>query len=228
MGDLSFYGKENAENREVTEFYQRSRGSAIAAKDPFAFKVDEEKDERLMALYYNAEYEDGYHRDQSPFGDGISIEDNMGVIVRYANKAIMTYSLNAHSPWEGYQVHFNGTEGRLELNVVETDFVDGNEDFTNFGMRESPDKDSLPPEITFQPHWGKVREIPYESSKGAHEGGDPKLLKDLFRGVEDDIFGHAADCLDGARSILTGIAANISMQTGKLVEIDDLVNFYDK
>src|SRR6476661_8456765 len=29
------------------------------------------------------------------------------------------YSLNAHSPWEGYRVAVNGTEGRAELEVVE-------------------------------------------------------------------------------------------------------------
>ena len=39
MGDLRFYGKANAESRGVTEFYNRSRGSAVAAKDPFALKV---------------------------------------------------------------------------------------------------------------------------------------------------------------------------------------------
>ena len=130
MGDLKFYGKENAENRGITEFYPRARGSELAKSDPFSLKVDPEKDERLMGLYYNAEHEDGYMRDQSVFSQGISIEDNMGVMVRYANKAVMTYSLNAHSPWEGYRVCFNGTKGRLEFNVVEKSYVSGNhEDF---------------------------------------------------------------------------------------------------
>jgi len=35
--------------------------------------------------------------------------------------------------------------------------------------------------------------------------------------------GRAANHIDGARSILTGIAANVSMATGEPVHVDDLV-----
>lgn len=137
MGDLKFYGKENAEKRGVTEFYSRSRGSDVAARDPFALKVNPDTDERLIGLYYNAEHEDSYYRDQSVFSDGISIEDNMNVMVRYQNNVVMNYCLYAHSPWEGYRVCFNGTKGRLEFNVVETSYVSGgHEDFNQPGMRE--------------------------------------------------------------------------------------------
>ena len=111
MGDLKFYGKINAEKRGITEFYSRARGSKIAEKDPFALHI-KESDENLMGLYYNAEDEDGYYRDQSVFGDGISIEDNMGVMVRYKNNVVMTYCLCAHCPWEGYRVVFNVLQGR--------------------------------------------------------------------------------------------------------------------
>ncbi|NLW55850.1 MAG: Gfo/Idh/MocA family oxidoreductase, partial [Firmicutes bacterium] len=93
LGDLRFYGRENAENRGVTKFYARAYGSEHAKDDPFALHL--EKQEQLKAMYLDAEHEDGYYRDQSVFGDGISIEDTMGVLVRYKNKAILTYSLNA-------------------------------------------------------------------------------------------------------------------------------------
>ena len=33
-------------------------------------------------------------------GDGIDIEDDMAVLVRYANGAKMSYHLTAYSPWE--------------------------------------------------------------------------------------------------------------------------------
>jgi predicted dehydrogenase len=227
MGDLKFYGKENAENRGVKEFYYRARGSEVAAKDPFALKVTE-KDERILGLYYNAEQEDNYYRDQSVFGDGISIEDNMAVMVRYANKAVMNYSLNAHCPWEGYRVCFNGTKGRLEFNVVEKSYVSGNsEDFNQPGMRElEGDKKEMVPEIIFQPHWGKPQVITYEQGdKGGHGGGDVRLLNHVFRGAENDPMGHAAGYVDGARSILTGIAANKSMKTGMPVDVKSLVKF---
>ena len=43
----------------------------------------------------------------------------MNVVVTYDSDAILSYSLNAASPWEGYEVTFNGTKGRLEHKVVE-------------------------------------------------------------------------------------------------------------
>lgn len=227
MGDLMFYGKANAEKRGVTQFYSRSRNSKVAAKDPFALKVTD-KDEGILGLYYNAEHEDGYYRDQSVFGDGISIEDNVGVLVRYENKVILTYSLNAHSPWEGYRVMFNGTKGRLEYTVVETSYVSGDhEDFNQPGMRElHNDTKNMVPEILFRPHWGKPMEITYEQTcKGGHGGGDVRLLKDIFVGVKNDPLGHAAGYIDGAKSILIGISANKSMATGMPVSVKDLVRF---
>lgn len=226
MGDLMFYGKENAEKRGVRNFYSRARGSEIAAKDPFALKVDEEKDKALMGLYYNAEHEDQYYRDQNVFSDGISIEDNMGVMVQYSKKTIMTYSLNAHCPWEGLRVMFNGTKGRIELNVVETSYVSGNhEDFNQPGMRELyNEKENRIPEIIFQPHWEKAKVIEYEDNdKGGHGGGDARLLEDIFGKRKEDPLGRAAGYVDGAKSILIGIAANQSMKTGIPVKIKSLV-----
>lgn len=229
MGDLKFYGKENAEKRGVTQFYDRAYGNPIAAKDPFALKIDPAKDQRLLALYFGeAEKEDGYMRDRSVFSDGISIEDNMNVMVRYQNNVVMNYCLYAHSPWEGYRVCFNGTKGRLEFNVVEKSYVSGgHEDFNQPGMRElEGDKKSLVPEIIFQPLWGKPVVFTYEQNdKGGHGGGDVRLLRDVFAGAQPDPLGHAAGYIDGAKSILTGIAANISMNTGEPVQIKDLVQF---
>ncbi len=227
MGDLKFYGKINAEKRGITEFYSRARNNPIAAKDPFALKISPD-DETTMGLYYNAEQEDGYYRDQSVFGDGISIEDNMGVMVRYRNNAVMTYSLCAHCPWEGYRIVFNGTKGRLEFNVVEKSFVDGKgENMAEFGMRElGEDRKQLVPEIIFQPHWGKAQVITYDcDTLAGHGGGDAKLLKNLFVGVDEDPLGLAADFHDGAKSILTGIGANLSMQTGLPVKVQELIHW---
>ena len=48
----------------------------------------------------------------------------MSVLARYSIGATMTYHLTAYSPWEGYRVAFNGSAGRLELDVVENSFVD--------------------------------------------------------------------------------------------------------
>lgn len=227
MGDLRFYGKANAEKRGVTEFYSRTRGSEVAAKDPFALKVAPENKD-LMGLYYNAEHLDGYFRDQSVFGDGISTEDSMSVIVKYRNKAVMTYSLNAFCPWEGYRIVFNGSKGRLEYNVVETPFLDKDQpdDLIIPGMHEiEGDKKTMIPEIILQQLWGKPKVIEYDqTNKSGHGGGDALLLNDIFVGGREDPLGHAAGYVDGANSCLTGIAANESIKTGMPVKVKDLVS----
>ncbi len=227
MGDLRFYGKINAENRGITEFYSRARGSDVAAKDPFALKCDT-SNERLMGLYYDAEHLDSYYRDQSVFGDGISTEDTMSLIVKYNNKAVMTYSLNAFCPWEGYRVVFNGSKGRLEFNVVEKPFVEADQpdELIIPGMREmTDDKKSMVPEIILQQLWGKPKVVDYEQGAGGHGGGDTLLLQDVFVGDRKDTLGHAAGYVDGANSILTGIAANESIRTGLPITVKDLVTF---
>ncbi len=240
QGDLKFYGKINAEKRGITEFYQRSRDNKIAAKDPFALHVRPlPGDEQLNELYYNAESADGYQRDQSVFGDGIDIEDNMSVMVRYRNNVVMTYNLCAHTPWEGYRVVFNGTKGRLEFNVVERAVCDPGKgcDFNTFGNTETEEKLSaqnaeevdrytMVPEIIVQPLWGRPQKVEYScDSLAGHGGGDARLLRDVLTGVKDDPHGCAADFHDGAQSILTGIGANISMKTGLPVKVQELIHW---
>ena len=226
MGDLRFYGKANAEKRGVTEFYTRARGSEIAASDPFAIKMDP-NNKSWMGLYFNAEHLDGYYRDQSVFGDGISTEDTMSVIVKYRNKAVMTYSLNAFCPWEGCHIVFNGSKGRLEFHVVEMPFVDRDQPDNLIipGMREMEgDTTTMIPQIILQQLWGKPKVIEYDqSNKSGHGGGDILLLNDIFVGGREDTLGHAAGYIDGANSILTGIAANESIKTGMPVKVRDLV-----
>ena len=217
-GDLLFYGKENAEQRGVTEFYERSTGNEYAKKDPFALHLDE--NDYLKQMYLDAEAEDGYRRDQSVFGDGISIEDTMGVMVRYKNKAILTYSLNAYMPWEGYRIAFNGTKGRLEMTIVEQSYVNG----SGSKALEGALKDRR---IILFPQWEPPVEIEIEEGEGGHGGGDPVLLNDLFGTPSHDEFNRAANHVDGARSILTGIAANRSIRTGQAVKVADLVKFHD-
>jgi hypothetical protein len=69
MGDLNFYGRENAEKRGVTRFYTRAHGSGMVGVDPFA--LDMENNPQLKRALSDAEKDDGYIPDQSVFGDGI-------------------------------------------------------------------------------------------------------------------------------------------------------------
>lgn len=225
MADLRFYGRINAERRGVKEFYQRTTGSEIAKRDPFAYAMSPSD----KMLYADNEKYDGYQRDQSVFGDGISIEDNMSVMVRYRNKAVLNYTLCAHCPWEGYRVCFNGTEGRLELNSVTRSVTKPGEDMSVFGMRAEDridgDRPAIP-EILVHKHWMAAKKYEVRKGVGAHGGGDAALMSQIFGGEKDDpALARAADFHDGAQSIIVGIAGNISLNTGLPVKVDDLIHF---
>ncbi len=216
FGDLLFYGRENAEERGETNFYYRGTDNEFAENDPFALNL--KKNEQLKKMYYDAEKEDGYLRDQSVFGDGISIEDTMAVTVRYKNKAMLTYSLNAYMPYEGFKVSVNGTKGRIEMHVIEQSYVNAGGDKALEGAVKGK-------QIVVMPMFGEPYSVEIQEGKGGHGGGDPILLNDLFGEPQEDRFKRAASHIDGAMSILTGIAGNHSIRTGQAVNIRDLVQF---
>lgn len=225
MGDLHFYGRENAEERGVTTFYDRAHGRKAADDDPFALHL--ERSEALRRMYLEAEHEEGYIRDQSVFGDGISIEDDMAVLVRYRNRAMMSYHLTAYSPWEGFRVAFNGTKGRLEYDVHENSYVSGSTEDTNLPEIRDAQEVTVdePTNILIRPQWGKPLRVEVATKEGGHGGGDKRLLDDVFIGGTEDPLGRAANHVDGAMSILTGIAANQAFATGLPVQVSSLVRF---
>ena len=202
-GGLRFYGKENAEKRGVSQFYPRANGFAAAKDDPFALHMEENA--QLKALYLDAEHEDNYFRDQSVFSEGINIEDTLSVMVKYQNQVQMTYSLNAYLPWEGLNVVFNGSRGRLEMKLVEMSYVNAGGERENEGSLESCD-------ITVFPMFAAPYKADFSIGAGGHGGGDNAMLADLFGEPGNDPLKRAADHRAGAMSILTGIAGNISMQ----------------
>ena len=221
MGDLMFYGRENAENRGVTKFYYRATGSPNAVGDPFAMDlsrkdISDEVFPALQGLYLDAEHEDGYLRDQSVFGDGISIEDTMGVMVRYNSNAILTYSLHAYAAWEGFRVALNGEKGRIEMEVKEISYVNAGGDSKLEGAAKEK-------KITVYPMFGNPYDVEIEEAPGGHGGGDPRLLDDIFGSPKPDPFKRAASHIDGVMSIMTGVAANKSIASGLPVHIKDLI-----
>ncbi|MFI6199996.1 Gfo/Idh/MocA family oxidoreductase [Streptomyces phaeochromogenes] len=232
QGGLFFYGEEAGRRRGLARPYARAHGAAAAEGDPFAVRLADS--EVLRALYLEAEAEDGYHRDQNVFGAGVTIEDDMAVLVRYASGASLSYHLTAYSPWEGYCVAFNGSEGRLELLVEESTWT-----------RSSVRADGASPvmhgvavgdeagrtELLLRRFWERPREVKVgggeglASAEGGHGGGDVRMLADLFGPRSGgDALGRAADAVDGARSLVTGLAANESFETGLPVRVRDLLD----
>jgi hypothetical protein len=171
--------------------------------------------------------EDGYLRDRNVFTDGISIEDDMAVLVRYHTGATLSYHLTAYSPWEGYRIGFNGTRGRLELDVVERSYVSGDVIDPNAPGTEQPKDLHDRARLTLRPLWDKPQPIEIEDEgSGGHGGGDRRLLADVFGARADsDPLGRAAGHVDGAYAMLTGAAANRSFATGLPVQVEDLVTF---
>ncbi|MEV5494671.1 Gfo/Idh/MocA family oxidoreductase [Nonomuraea fuscirosea] len=215
---LRFYGADNARKRGLGERPERAQGAPGLGTDPYLLDIS--KDERLRRLYLEAEHEDGYVRDQDVFGEGIDIDDNMSVMVRYANRAVMTYSLHAHSPWEGYRVAFNGTAGRLELDVVEREWTPQHAAIDPSAAAKEHATGSSE-RLMLRRHWSEPEEVPIETGAGGHGGGDRLLLNDVFRGPDGDPLARQAGYRDGIRSVLTGHAANVSARTGAPVHLTD-------
>ena len=106
FGTRRFYGpvRENRGERCLTCGYKKQ----------CEFYFDIQASALNREFYYECESEDGYFRDRCVFDDEINIEDSMSLNVAYKKGAIMSYSLTAHSPYEGYRIVINGTEGRVE------------------------------------------------------------------------------------------------------------------
>jgi predicted dehydrogenase len=197
-GGRKFYGPTREERGE------RCLGCAHA--ETCEFHIDLTKTDYMRALYLDAEGEDGYHRDGCVFDPEIDIYDTVSASVRYTSGAVMNYSLTAYAPWEGYNIVFNGTKGRLEVLFVER--APGRE----------PGVD-----MTLHPLREPAQKIEPETGTGEHYGGDRILRDHLFRGAASDPLGLQAGSRAGAVSIMTGIAANKSIAEGRPVRISELL-----
>lgn len=224
-GGLRFYGSGNAAERGLGERPERGTYDA-EVKDPFA--LDLRDDPRLRELYLDTEHLDGYRRDQDVFSPGITIEDNLALVVDYDGGPTLSYSLNAHGPWEGYRVAVNGTEGRAELEVVERAAVTGSNDTKNVldpSATPVQEQDTVRvngERLVVQRHWEPAYEVPIVNGAGGHGGGDALLLSDLFNGPGEDPLGRPSGYVDGLRSVAVGIAGNESLVTGRAVVISEL------
>ena len=216
VGSRGFYLPEQADQLGLQGRAERCHGCPCFEK--CEFKIDLSKSKDRQNRYLNAEHEDGYYRDQCVFSDKIDIEDRVSVAARYQNGVTMSYSLNTWMPHEGYRLTINGTKGRLEMYVNESSYSSGDGTVQGELLGSSY--------LKIYPLFDEPYEPEIPEAKGGHGGGDAPLLEDIFSlDPPPDPMKRAASHIDGAHSILAGIAANKSMQTGQAVMVADLMKF---
>ena len=164
------------------------------------------KDKLLKKLYVDNYQYDHYNRDGCVFAQDVNIFDKMAATIKYANGVHVAYSLTTYSPYEGYRIAFNGTKGRIDAWIEESNRrTDQNYGeiilFRNFGKRE-------------------YFHIPF--GKSGHGGGDALLKDQIFKPDVPDPMKQCASVRDGALACLIGIAARNSIHSGNVVRIADL------
>ena len=198
-GALEFYGKNNS--------FRHTHCRPCPHKNKCKFYFDITRRQQMMDLYVANEKYDGYLRDGCVWKEDIDIYDKMAATIKYANGVQVAYSLTTYSPYEGYRIAFNGTKGRIDAWIEES----------------NPIEEKNYDEIVVSKNFG-TREFIRVPHAAGHGGGD-KILKDqLFGGVKEDPLNQTATVRDGALSILIGIAARKSCETGNAIKIGDLTS----
>lgn len=185
------------------------RDCEFTSECPYHWDITQ--NDHLRTLYTENEHHDGYIRDNCVFREEIDIWEKHSAVVKYANGAFMTYSLTADSDHEGYNLAVNGTEGRLEVRA-------------GGWPRKSGEQITIMPNRRYSSR--EEEQIFVEHGSGGHWGGDPVMNDQLFRDPNrPDPLGQQAGVRDGVMSIIVGIAARKSIDSGnKTINIADLTD----
>ena len=203
--EVSAFGALNVYGKNGTFRGKNCRSCEFKSKCEFYWDIN--KDQRLVKLYNECEDVDGYNRDGCVYREDCDIYDAMNAIVKYSNGANMSYSLNAHEPFEGYRIAFNGTKGRFEVRDYE----------------KQPFEVEKATELSLTKNFGKREIIEVPEIKGDHGGGD-RVMKDLiFKNAKVPEIMRLPGSRAGAMSCLTGIAARTSIEQKRPVKISELI-----
>src|ERR671932_2936140 len=116
----------------------------------------------------------------------------MSVRFLYTRRALLTYSLTAYNPYEGWRATLTGTGGRMEV-----------QEFYS-GLPAQQESGSI---VVFD-RQGTVRTHDVPKAAGENGGGDARLLERLFGETQvPDPLGYMAGSRAGAMSLLIGAAA---------------------
>lgn len=188
-----------AETKERCPYFQKHFSEANRPEAP-----------RIKAAWdrFELPYQAQYPLSQSAYlyDDEIDIEDTYGVLIRYRGGAIVNYSINFSSAWEGFTIGINGTHGRIQYARR-----------SNSGAANAVRKDEICVMPLFEPSYS----VEVERSDGGHNGADEPLQRDLFAGVspESEALQLTAGSIAGAYAVAAGEAIYTAITTGQPVKI---------
>ncbi len=220
-GSLDHYGKNNA--------FRGKRCMGCEHKDTCKFFWDITKNEGQVNMYVNNEKYDGYIKDGCVWSNEIDIYDKMSAQIIYANGVTVNYSLTTYSPYEGWQIAFNGMTGRMETWEDIPYLQKTPEDQANRHTTEMSNADDAIPgefrEIMVMDNFNKNYEI-YTTPKikGGHGGGDVRMQRRMLVDKTDNPHNVMAGTREGAMSVLIGVAARKSIALKRPVKISELTD----
>jgi predicted dehydrogenase len=199
-GALRFYGKNGA--------FRGERCLNCGHREKCAFVYRDGETEYIKRMFFDAESADGYYRDRCVFSEEIDIYDNMSLTVKYES-AILTYSLSAYNPYEGWRMAVNGTGGRLEA-ASYTSGIPADEPYNHVAVYN---------------HRGERLVYDMKKIYETHGGGDERMLRMLLRGgsKDKDALRQRAGSREGVLSAVIGVAANKSIAENRFVAVKELL-----
>ena len=216
FGNRYYYGKDGALNPDRTsdkrtcpdckhkmdcKYYSRwaTRNSTVEIVDDHLSGFDNK----------NGKMFTDYSPEMCIFDSEIDIYDAYVANVRYHKGAILNYSANFSTPYEGYRLAINGTAGRIE---------------TEEWMAARPaypyEAEKIHQYVDFYPLFGSRHRITLPDAAGGHGGGDPLLREDIYLGPDPRCnYKILADATDASRAIAIGDAIWHSIKENKVIEL---------
>lgn len=190
------------------------------------------QDRHASQLYVANEGYDGYIRDGCVYRHEIDIYDKMSAQIKYANKAVVNYSLTTYSPFEGWRIAFNGHRGRIEawLDIpwMKNEQLD-QESLHAAEMNQTSGNDTIHEPLVLYKNWEDYAIIQVGSERSGHGGGDRRLHDKLFKNPDAaDPYQHSAGLRDGVMSVLVGVAARKSIAANAPIRISSLTDLVPK
>ena len=191
-GTLNFFGPDKATRFGLADHGQRCGDCALTERCPYYWDTLTQPTANESAEVVRARgLETGYYRDKCVFRPEIDGYDTCGAQVDYETGAQLNFSWMTGRI--GEVICFDGSCGTMQLR-------DG--------------------KIIVRRHDGDSFEVDARTGRGGHGGADPLMFRSLFGDdAAEDTCGCRADLRDGIWSVLVGLGAVESIETGRVVDL---------